>query len=324
MRIRHLLWSTIAMFSLFAASAPAAAQSYPNRPIRMVIPFPPGGSLDITMRVIAPQMGEILGQNVILDSRPGADGNIGTEIVARAPADGYTVLIHAVPLAVSPSLRSKLPFDVHKDFIPVSLLTASPHVLVVHPSVPAKTLKELLAIARANPGKLTYASAGNGSNLHMAAALLNFLTGTKMLHVVYKGGGPALVAVLSGETDLSYLNIAAVMPYTKSNRLRAIAITSAQRSPLMPEVPTVAESGVPGYEFTSWAAALVPAGTPASVVNTLYQAFAKALRSPVAEKRFAEQGAVIVASPPEEFARFFKAEVAKWAKVVKEIGIKIE
>lgn len=324
MRIRHLLLVVVAMSSGSLMTAGAEAQSYPGRPIRMVIPFPPGGSLDITMRVIAPKMGEIMGQNVILDSRPGADGNIGTEIVARAPADGYTVLIHAVPLTVSPSLRSKLPFDVNKDFIPVSLLTASPHVLVAHPSVPAKSLKELLAIAKANPGKLTYASAGNGSNLHMAAELLNSLTGSKMLHVVYKGGGPALVAVLSGETDLSYLNIAAIMAYAKSGRLRAIAITSAQRSQLMPDVPTIAESGVPGYEFTSWAAALVPAGTPGNVVNALYQGFAKALRSPEAEKRFAEQGAVIVASPPDEFAKFFKAEIAKWAKVVKEIGIKVE
>lgn len=324
MRINHLMLLIIAMTSSSLMTAPAEAQSYPSRPIRMVIPFPPGGSLDITMRVIAPKLGEIMGQNVILDSRPGADGNIGTEIVARAPADGYTVLIHAVPLTVSPSLRSKLPFDVHKDFIPVSLLTASPHVLVAHPSVPAKSLKELLAIAKAHPGKLTYASAGNGSNLHMAAELLNSITGSKMLHVVYKGGGPALVAVLSGETDLSYLNIATIMAYAKSGRLRPIAITSAQRSPLMPDVPTIAESGAPGYEFTSWAAALVPAGTPANVVNALYQGFAKALRSPEAEKRFAEQGAVIVASPPDEFAKFFRAEVAKWARVVKEIGIKVE
>ena len=324
MRVRRLMLVVIAVFSGALLSAGAEAQSYPSRPVRMIIPFPPGGSLDITMRVIAPKMGEILGQNVLLDSRPGADGNIGTEIVARAPADGHTVLIHAVPLTVSPSLRSKLPFDVHKDFIPVSLLTASPHVLVAHPSVPAKSVKELLAIAKAHPGKLTYASAGNGSNLHMAAELLNSITRSKMLHVVYKGGGPALVAVLSGETDLSYLNIAAIMGYAKSGRLRPIAITSAQRSPLMPDVPTIAESGAPGYEFTSWAAALVPAGTPANTVNTLYQGFAKALRSPEAEKRFAEQGAVIVASPPDEFAKFFRAEVAKWAKVVKEIGIKVQ
>ena len=324
MRIRHLTLLIIAMSSGSPMTAPAEAQSYPSRPIRMVVPYPPGGSLDITMRVIAPKMSEILGQNVILDSRPGADGNIGTEIVARAPADGYTVLIHAVPLVVNPSLRRKLPFDVNKDFVPVSLLTASPLVLVVNPSVPAKSVKELLALAKAQPGKLTYASAGNGSNLHMAAELLNNVTGSKMLHVVYKGGGPALVAVLSGETDLSYLNIAAIMSYAKSGRLRALGITSAKRSPLMPDVPTIAESGAPGYEFTAWAGALVPAGTPREIVNKLYDGFAKALNSPEARKRFAEQGAIIVASPPDEFARFVKAELAKWAKVVRETGIKIE
>jgi tripartite-type tricarboxylate transporter receptor subunit TctC len=290
----------------------------------MIVPYPPGGSLDITMRVLGPKMTEVMGQNVIIDSRPGADGNIGTELVARAPADGYTVLIHAVPLVVNPSLRSKLPYDVNKDFIPVSLLTASPLVLVANPSVPAKSVRELVALSKKHPGKVTYGSAGNGSNLHMAAELLNNLAGTKMLHVIYKGGGPALVAVLSGEVDLSYLNIAAIMSYAKSGRMRALGITSAKRSPLMPDLPTIAESGVPGYEFTSWAAALVPAGTPAPIVAALYDAFAKALRSPDAQKRFSEQGAVIVASPPDEFAKFFRAELARWAKVVKETGIKAD
>lgn len=320
----------IGLFTALAAAVfavlpySANAQSYPNRPVRMIVPYPPGGSLDITMRVLGPKMTEVMGQNVIIDSRPGADGNIGTELVARAPADGYTVLIHAVPLVVNPSLRSKLPFDVNKDFIPVSVLTASPLVLVANPSVPVKTVGELVALAKKHPGKVTYASAGNGSNLHMAAELLNSLAGTKMLHVIYKGGGPALVAVLSGEVDLSYLNIAAIMSYAKAGRMRALGITSAQRSPLMPDVPTIAESGVPGYEFTAWAAALVPAGTPAPIVATLYDAFAKALGSPDARKRFSEQGAIIVASPPDETAKFLKAELALWAKVVKEAGIKAD
>lgn len=324
MRIRHLMLLIIAVASGWLAAAPAWSQGYPSRPVRMIIPFPPGGSLDIAMRVIAPKMSEVMGQNMVIDSRPGADGNIGTEIVARSPADGYTVLIHAVPLVVNPSLRRKLPFNVEKDFTPVSLLTASPLVLVVNPSVPAKSIKELLAIAKAHPGKLTYASAGNGSNLHMAAELLNNVTGSKMLHVVYKGGGPALIAVLSGETDLSYLNIAAIMSYVQSGRLRALGITSAQRSPLMPDVPTIAESGAPGYEFTAWAGALVPSGTPKEVVDKLYDGFSKALQSPEAKKRFAEQGAIIVGSSPDEYAKFVKAELAKWAKVVKEAGIKIQ
>ena len=324
MRTSHLMLLIIAASSSSLMTAPAEAQKYPSRPIRMIVPYPPGGSLDITMRVVAPRMSEIIRQNVIIDSRPGADGIIGTELAAKAPADGYTVLIHAVPLVVNPSLRRKLPYDVNRDFVPVSLLTASPLVLVVNPSVPAKSVKELVAIGKRSPGKLTYASAGNGSNLHMAAELFNNLAGTRMLHVMYKGGGPALVAVLSGEVDLSYLNIAAIIPYAKSGRLRALGITSEKRSPLIPDVPTIAESGAPGYEFTAWAAALVPAGTPGNVVTALYEAFAKALHSPAAEKRFAEQGTVIVASPPDEFARFFKAELAKWARVVKETGIKAE
>ena len=324
MGIRYLMLLVVALSSSSLMTPAAEAQSYPSRPIRMIIPFPPGGSLDLTMRVLGPKMTEVIGQNVIIDSRPGADGNIGTELVARAPADGYTVLIHAVPLVVNPSLRRKLPFDVRKDFVPVSLLTASPLVLVVNPSVPAKSIKELVAIAKRSPGKLTYASAGNGSNLHMAAELFNIVAGTKMLHVIYKGGGPALVAVLSGETDLSYLNIAAIMAYAKSGRLRAIGITSAKRSPLMPDVPTIAESGAPGYEFTAWAAALVPAGTPRNVVDKLYEGFSKALDTPDARKRFAEQGAEIVASSPDAFGKFFRAELDKWARVVRETGIKAD
>ncbi|MGE0559249.1 MAG: Bug family tripartite tricarboxylate transporter substrate binding protein [Burkholderiales bacterium] len=324
MHISRLVLLITAISSGLLMTAPAGAQGYPSKPVRMIIPFPPGGSLDIAMRVIGPKMSEVIGQNVIIDSRPGADGNIGTEIVARSPADGYTVLIHAVPLVVNPSLRRKLPFNVEKDFTPVSLLTASPLVLVVNPSVPAKSIKELVTIAKSQPGKLTYASAGNGSNLHMAAELLNNVTGSKMLHVVYKGGGPALIAVLSGETDLSYLNIAAILPYAQSGRLRPLGITSAQRSPLIPDVPTIAESGAPGYEFTAWAGALVPAGTPKDVVNKLYDGFSKALRSPEATKRFAEQGAIIVGSSPDEYAKFVKAELAKWAKVVREAGIKVQ
>lgn len=324
MGIRHLMFLVVAMSWSCLMTPAAEAQRYPSRPIRMIVPYPPGGSLDITMRVVAPKMTEVIGQNVIIDSRPGADGNIGTELVARAPADGYTVLIHAVPLVVNPSLRRKLPFDVRKDFVPVSLLTASPLVLVVNPSVPVKSVKDIIALAKAHPGKLTYASAGNGSNLHMAAELFKNLTGTDMVHVIYKGGGPALVAVLSGEVDLSYLNIAAIMSYAKSGRLRPIGITSEKRSPLMPDLPTIAENGVRGYEFTSWAAALVPAGTPRNVVDTLYGAFSKALHTPDARKRFAEQGAVIVASPPDEFAKFFTAELDKWARVVKETGIKAD
>ncbi len=324
MRKEHRILLLFAIASNLLMIAPAEAQSYPTRPIRLIIPNPPGGSLDIAARVLAPKMTEIMGQTVIVDNRPGADGNIGTELVARAPADGYTVLINTVPLVVNPSLRTKLPFDVNKDFAHVSLIISSPFVLVVNPSVPAKSVRELIALAKAHPGKVNYGSAGNGSNLHVAAELFKNLTGTDMLHVIYKGGGPALLAVLGGEVDLSYLNIAAVLSYSKAGRLRPLGITSNKRSPLMPELPTIAESGVPGYEFTSWVGALVPAATPGNIVTALHDGFMKAVRSPDSVTRFSEQGAVVIASTPDEFAAFFKSELARWAKVVKETGMKAD
>ncbi|MCC7484712.1 MAG: tripartite tricarboxylate transporter substrate binding protein [Burkholderiales bacterium] len=315
---------TSLLFALSLAALPAAAQGFPAKPVRLIIPNPPGGTLDITARVVAPKMTELLGQSVIVDNRPGADGNIGTEFVARSPADGYTVLFNTVPLVVNPSLLRKVPYNVKRDFAPVSLIVSSPFVLVVNPSVPAKSIKDLIALAKAHPDKLTYGSAGNGSNLHVAAELFKYLTGTKMLHVLYKGGGPALVAVMSGEVDLSYLNVAAVLSYARAGKLRALAMTGTQRSPLMPELPTVAESGVPGYEFGSWVGALVPAATPGNTIKALNDGFTRVTQSPDVVKRFGEQGASIVASTPEAFGKFLDAELARWAKVVRETGMKAD
>jgi tripartite-type tricarboxylate transporter receptor subunit TctC len=309
---------------LASACAVATAQGYPAKPIRVIIPNPPGGSLDIVARLLGPKMTELTGQSVLIDHRPGADSNIGTELAARAPADGYTALLHSLPLVVNPALSAKLPFDPVRDFAPVSLIVAAPFVLVVHNSVPAKTVRELVALAKAQPGKLTYSSAGNGSNLHVAAELFNTLAGTRMLHVQYKGGGPALLAVLGGEVDLSYLNIAAVAPHAKAGRMRALAVTSTGRSQVMPELPTVAESGVPGYEFTTWVGALVPAATPPKTVAALHELIVSAVRSPDLARRFAEQGADIIASTPAQFAAHIKTELVRWAKVVKEAGIKAE
>jgi tripartite-type tricarboxylate transporter receptor subunit TctC len=299
------------------------AQTYPSRPMRMVIPNPPGGTLDIVARILTPKMTELSGQSVIIDNRPGADTIIGTEIVARSPADGYTMVLQTLPLVVNPALVKKMPFEV-SDLAPVSLMVAVPFVLVVNNSVPAKSVKDLIALARAQPGKLSYASAGNGSNLHVAAELFNNLTGTKMLHVQYKGGGPALVSVLSGEVNLCYLSIAAAAPHIKAGKLRALAATGAQRSAVLPELPTIAESGVAGYEFTTWVGALVPRATPAATVNALNAMIVKAVRSPDLTSRFSEQGADIIASTPGEFAAHIKTELARWAKVVKESGIKAE
>jgi tripartite-type tricarboxylate transporter receptor subunit TctC len=299
------------------------AQTYPSRPMRMVIPNPPGGTLDIVARILTPKMTELSGQSVIIDNRPGADTIIGTEIVARSPADGYTMVLQTLPLVVNPALVKKMPFEV-SDLAPVSLMVAVPFVLVVNNSVPAKSVKDLIALARAQPGKLSYASAGNGSNLHVAAELFNNLTGTKMLHVQYKGGGPALVSVLGGEVNLCYLSIAAAAPHIKAGKLRALAATGAQRSAVLPELPTIAESGVAGYEFTTWVGALVPRATPAATVNALNAMIVKAVRSPDLTSRFSEQGADIIASTPGEFAAHIKTELARWAKVVKESGIKAE
>jgi tripartite-type tricarboxylate transporter receptor subunit TctC len=321
---RHSI-AILAVVSLSLLSmAHAAAQSFPSRPMRMVIPNPPGGTLDIVARIVTPKMSELAGQSVIIDNRPGADTNIGTELVARAPANGYTMLLQTVPFVVNPTLFAKLPFDVVKDFAPVSLMVSVPFVLVVHNSVQAKSVKELIALAKAQPGKLSYASAGNGSNLHVAAELFNNLTGTKMLHVQYKGGGPALVAVLGGEVSLSYLSIAAAAPHIKAGRLRALGATGTQRSAVLPELPTIAESGVPGYEFTTWVGALVPRATPSETVSTLNALIVKAVKSPDLTTRFTEQGADIIASTPAEFAGHIKAELARWAKVVKESGIRAE
>ena len=302
----------------------AEAQSFPSRPMRMVIPNPPGGTLDIVARILAPKMNEISGQLVIIDNRPGADTNIGTEIVARAPGDGHTMLLQTVPFVVNPSLLKKLPFDVVNDFAPVSLMVSVPFVLVVNNSVPAKSVKDLIALAKAQPGKLSYASAGNGSNLHVAAELFNNLTGTKMLHVQYKGGGPALVAVLGGEVSLSYLSVAAAAPHIKAGKLRALGATGVQRSAVLPDLPTITESGVSGYEFTTWVGALVPRATPAATVNALNGLITKAVRSPDLSARFAEQGADVIASSPAQFAAHIRSELARWAKVVKESGIKAE
>ena len=324
MRKAHRVLLLIAMSAHLQLIAHAGAQSYPSRPIRMIIPNPPGGSLDIVARLVGPKITEITGQSVIIDNRPGADTIIGTEIVARAPADGYTVLLNTLPFVVNPAMSSKLPFDVVRDFAPVSLIVSVPFVLVVNNSVPARSVKEFIALAKAQPGKLTYSSAGSGSNLHVAAELFKNMTGTDMLHVQYKGGGPALLAVLSGEVDLSYLNVAAVVPHVKAGKLRALGMTSTQRSAALPELATIAESGVPGYEFTSWVGALVPAATPAQTVAELNALITKSVRAPDLSKRFAEQGAEIIAGSPAQFAAHIKAELARWAKVVKESGMKAD
>jgi tripartite-type tricarboxylate transporter receptor subunit TctC len=296
----------------------AVAQTYPTHAVRIILPFPPGGSLDALGRIVFDKMSQLVGQQVIIDYRPGASGNIGTELVARATPDGYTNLLNTLPLVVNPSLYRKLPFDVVKDFAPVSPIASAPFVLVVHPSVPVKSVKELVALARSQPGTLNYSSAGIGTNLHVAAELFKNLTKTDMVHVAYKGGGPALVATLSGEAGLSFLGVLPVIPYMQSGKLRGLGITSTMRAASLPKLPTIAESGVPGYEFSSWWGVLAPAATPPAIIATLNDAVVKATRAPDVSKRFAEEGVEIIASSPAQFASHIKSELTRWAKVVRD------
>jgi tripartite-type tricarboxylate transporter receptor subunit TctC len=307
-----------------SAAAWAQTKDFPARAVRVVVPVPPGGSLDVMARIVGPKWGELMGQNVIIDYRPGANTIVGSEHVARAAADGYTLLINTLPFVVNPALYPKMPFDTERDFAPVSLVGSSPFVLVAHPSVPAKSVKELIALAKAHPGKLNYSSAGNGSNLHVAAELFKNLSGASIVHVPYGGGGPALIAILNGEAGVSFLSLVAVTGHIANGRMRALGVTSAKRSKVMPNLPTIAEQGVPGYEFGAWFGVYAPAATPAPVIRTLSDAITRALRDPVVAERFDKEGADIVGGSPEALAKHVKAELALWAKVVKSAGLRID
>jgi len=286
--------------------------------------MPPGGSLDVMARIFSPKWSEVLGQNVVIDYRPGANTIVGSEHVARSAPDGYTLLINTLPFVVNPALYPRMPFDTVRDFAWISYVGSSPFVLVVHPSIPAKSVKELVALAKAHPGKLNYSSAGNGSNLHVAAELFKNLTGTNIVHVPYGGGGPALIAILNGEAGVSFLSLVAVTGHIANGRMRALGITTAKRSKVMPDLPTIAEQGVAGYDFGAWFGVYAPAATPTPVVKTLNDTLTRALRDPGLAGRFDKEGAVIVAGSPADLAAHVKAELALWAKVVKSAGLRID
>ncbi|MDB5811418.1 MAG: hypothetical protein JWN94_3540 [Betaproteobacteria bacterium] len=309
-----------------ALSTAAAAQTsdFPAKPIRVIVPTSPGGILDFVARLLGQKMTEISGQAVIVENRAGASNNIGTEYVARAPADGYTLLSVTLPFVVNPSVFEKLPFNIERDFAPISTLAAGTYVIVVHPSVPAKTLVQLIAAAKAKPGKLNYATGGNGTNLHIAGELFRIQTGVDIAHVPYKGAGPALTAVIGGEADLSFPALSPALPQVNAGRLRALAMTGSERTPLLPNVPTVAESGYPGYVFTSWVGILAPAATPPATVAALNSLVVKAMKSPGVIDRLAADGTTVIAGSPQEFQARIKSELARWAKVVKQSGIKPE
>ena len=306
-----------------AASA-AVAQQYPARAIRIVVPSAPGGGADITARILAPKLSEFLGQQVVVENRAGAGTMIGTEAVARAVPDGYTLLLGISTLAINPAVYRKVSYDALKDLAAISQLVALPNVLVTHPSLPVKTVKELVAFARARPGQINYASAGIGTNPHLSMELFLTMTGLKMVHVPYKGAGPGIVDAVAGHVTVMTPSILSGLPHVRGGRLRALGVTSAKRAGGALDIPTIAEAGVPGYEAVQWFGVLAPAGTPREIVGRLHGEIVRLLRSADIADRLAGDGADPVGSSPEEFAAFLRAETAKWAKVVKEAGIKPE
>ncbi len=310
--------------ALLGAVAPHLhAQTYPARPIRIVVPVPPGGIIDVVGRLLAQKITEQTGQTVIIDNRTGGLTSVGSEMVARSPGDGYTLLLQSLPMVINPAMLGKMSYDYEKDLAPISLVVTSPYLLVAHPSVPAKSIKELIAVAKAQPGKITYSSSGNASNLHVAVELFAGMAGVKMLHIPYKGGGPALTAVLGGEADLSALAVSAVMPHVTSGRLRALAITSPKRLPALPQIPAAAET-VPGYDFASWVGVLAPSSTPPALVNTINGIVVKAARAPDLVERFTKDATDVVANSPAEFQAFIQSEAKRWAKVVKDSGMRAD
>lgn len=296
------------------------AQQYPVRPLRLVVGFAPGGATDVAARAVAQKLSETIGQTVIVDNRPGAAGNIAADAVAKSPPDGYAMFLANATIA-TPSLFVKLPFDVTRDFAPVALVGAGPSALIVHPSLPVKSVKELVALAKHHPGKLNYASGGTGNITHLAMALFISMTGTDMTHIPYKGGAPSTIAVVSGEADLGFSAITSTLTQIQAGRLRAIAVSSARRSVALPDVPTVSEGGLPGYEASSWYGIFLPAAAPKAVVSKLSSEIVKALDAPDVKERLLNQGIEPTPANADDFAKYLNAEMTKWAKVIKDARI---
>ncbi len=304
--------------------APLAAQTYPNKPVRVVVPYPPGGPTDIVARVLFQQVSEATGQQFLVDNRAGAGGNIGAEIVAKAPADGYTLLIGTTAHAINMSLFKNLNYDVQKDLAPVSLLTQGPLVLVAHPQFPANSVKEVIELAKSKTGGLNFASSGNGQSTHLSAELFNTMAGIKMSHVPYKGSAPALTDVMSGQVDVMFDTTLSAMPFVKAGKLKALGLTSPVRSTAAPDVPTISESGLPGYEVFAWNGVLVPAGTPKVIIQQLNDQIRKAMLLPQVKDKFSAQGFAASWNSPENFGSFLKNEVDKWGRTVKASGATLD
>ena len=316
--------SVAVLGALLAWPAITAAQNYPTRTIRIIVPYAPGGSTDVVFRLLAPRLSEDLGQPVVVDNRPGGSSTIGLDLAAKSPPDGHTWGTPNITFGANPSLMKKMPFDSEKDLVPVSQVTVVTMVLSLHPSVPAKSVKQLIALAKARPGELNFGSAGNASANHLATAKFMHMSGINLTHVPYKGGGPAVISLVSGETSMLFATIPSAIQHIQSGRLRGLAVSRAQRNPALPDVPTVAEAGVPGFEAIEWNGVMVPAGTPAAVIRRIHQAIAKALAAPAMKDRIVQVGAEVVGSSPEEFTAFIKSEFSAWARVIKEVGITVE
>ena len=309
----------------FLAVATSAPAQYPTKPIKLIVPFPPAGSTDLSARAVAGKLGERLGQPVIIENKPGAGGNIGTDVVAKAPPDGYTLLVGTVGThAINPSLYSKMPYDHIKDFVPVILLSSTPNVLVVYPGLPVNSVADVIKLAKAKPGELNFASSGSGTSIHLSGELFKSMAGLQITHIPYKGSGPMQIDLISGQVNMSFDNLSAAMAQIKGGKLKALAVTGKQRSPMLPDVPTVAESGLPGYEAISWNGVFAPAGTPKEIVDKLAREIDAILKTPETRKFFAEQGGEVGGGTPDQLAAFVRAETAKWSKVVKESGAKVD
>lgn len=304
--------------------AHAGSGQYPSKPVRMIVPLAPGGGSDIVGRIIALELTKVWGQSVVVDNRPGAGTTVGTAIAAKSPADGYTTLVSSSSIAISPALYKELPFDIRRDFTAVTLIASQPSLLTVHPSVPAASLRELIVLAGTQRGKLTYASAGPGSATHLGTELLKYAAGIEVLHVPYKSAGQATTALLSGEVQILLTNMASVLPHMKSGRIKALGVSSTKRSTLVPDVPTIAEAGIPGFEYMTWYGMLVPAGTPRPIVERIQADAAKIIQAPQARERFSTQGLDVYGNSPSEFQAYLGAELAKWDKVIRATGVRVE
>jgi tripartite-type tricarboxylate transporter receptor subunit TctC len=302
----------------------AAAQSYPGKPVRMLVPFPPGGGTDYTARLISQKLTEIWGQQVIVDNRPGASTTIASEIVAKAPADGYTLIMGSTNHTINPSLYPRIPYDTIKDFAPVTVAVTASYVLVVHPSLPAKTVKELIALARARPAEINYASSGSSGPQHIAGELFKLMAKVDMTHVPYKGGGPAVVALLGGHVQAQFSTPVSALPHVRTGKLRALGVTSLKRSDAIPEVPTISEAALPGYEAVTWWGILAPARTPREIVNKIHADTVKALQMPDTLEKLAREGVNPAGTTPEQFATMIQDEMVKMAKIVKAANMKID